>query len=484
MKTILFINTSPSGGGAAAVTQQLRYLMTQRGLQTPLLTASPKTDEDKALQRIKYGGLFSWCRWRGLLDYHVQKSHALVDHPFFRAADLVHLHNLHGEYFNLWSLPLLTPRKPTVWTLHDMQALTGHCAYSLECMQWLPQTGCRSCPRLEDYPRLWRDSTNRLWQDKQTIYAHSILYLVTPSVWLQRLTEKSLLRDHPVICIPNGVDTSVYTPMRKADARRMLGLPQNILLVGGCADGGLANPWKGGKYLVRAVLALKAMFPNLFFLNIGTKHAPMELQENWVRHIPYVQEKRELATLYAALDLLLYPTIADNHPLVCIESLCCGTPIVGFATGGVPEIVRHGQDGLLAPTHAVEQLIQNAGLLLRNEDIRQRMGQEGAVYAKQCYHLALFSQRYEKVYEQALLKFQPRQKSLISLRTVPPVIRGLTFLRQHHRLRPQENTPKSLLTWLGFTLQGITYHTVCNLLGWPLQVVRFIRSRLHCNRNA
>ena len=477
MKSVLFINTLPTGGGAAAVMQQLRNMMTKRGLQTPLLTGNPRASEDRALQRQSFGGLLSWCRWRGLLDYHVQKSHALAEHPYFRTADLMHLHNLHGDYFNLWSLPLLTAQKPTVWTLHDMWALTGHCAHSLECERWLPQTACGTCPRLDLYPRLFRDSTKQLWKDKQTLYAHSYLYLVTPSVWLQRLIEKSLLRNHSVVCIPNGIDTNIYKPLNKIEARRRLCLPQDALIIGGCADGGLANPWKGGKYIVRAALELKAIFPNLIFLNIGIKHIPTELQVDWVHHIAYVQDNQKLATIYAALDLLLYPTLADTQALVCVESLCCGTPIAGFATGGIPETVRHGRDGLLAPTHDAEEFIQNAVQILRDDNLRRRMGQEGAAKARQCYRLDLFAQRYTKVYEETLLRFHRNKKSFLSLHTVPAIIRGRTFLRQYRLLCPQK-IEKSRLAWFNINLRSITYQAVCSLLGWPLQLVRFARSRV------
>ena len=439
MQNILYVNTVSAGGGAAAVMQQLRRRMARRGLHTPLLTGRPAPGEDRALRRQEYGGLFSWCRWRGLLDYHVRKSHALAEHPFFQAADLVHLHNLHAGYFNLWSLPLLTARKPAVWTLHDMQALTGHCAASLECERWLPQTACGDCPRLDHYPRLWRDATRRLWQDKRILYAHSSLHLVTPSVWLQRLTEKSLLQDLPLTCIPNGVDTAIYRPQDKTEARRRLGLPQGALLVGGCADGGLANPWKGGQYVIQTVQALKKEFA-----------------------------------------LLIYPTLADSQSLVCVESLCCGTPIAGFATGGVPEVVRHGQDGLLAPTHAVEELIQNAVRLLRDADMRRRMGQEGADGAARRYHLDLFVRRYENVYEEALRRpLSPRAG--LPLRAVPAVVRGPAFLRQHWRVCPPA-TAGERLAWLAHGLSGSLCQAAAGLLGWPLQIVRLVRSRLYRHR--
>lgn len=477
MKNILYINTVPSGGGAAAVMQRLNHIMCMRGILTHILTRQSGSGHlDDALKISSHGGLLSWCRWRGQQDYYIQKSHDLRKHVFFQQADILHLHNLHGDYFNLWSLPLLSAFKPTVWTLHDMHPLTGHCACSLGCQRWLPETGCGECPSLSAYPRLWRDTTRQLWQDKHAIYAHSSLYLVTPSVWLQRLAEKSLLKEQPLVCIPNGADTSIYRPQDQREARRLLGLPQDALLVGGCADGGLANPWKGGRYVQETVLELKKYFPSLQFLNIGVKSTPEELQNaDWVHHIPYVHEPAQLARLYAALDLLLYPTLADNHPLVCIESLCCGTPIVGFATGGVPEIVRDGLDGLLVPTREGTALIKAATTLLQDADLRKKMGKEAAASAAQRFNLTLFAQRYEKAYEEALRMPRSVEKSRLPLDKIPAIVKSPTFIAQEWAKYPSASRQEAKML-RHHALQGSLCTALATIAGWPLQFFRSLRS--------
>ena len=477
MKNILYINTTPSGGGAAAVMQRLDHMMRLRGASTHILTGfAGSKQHDDGLQAHSRGGLLSWCLWRGQQDYHIQKSHRLLNNPFFQQADILHFHNLHGGYFNPWSIPLLSALKPTVWTLHDMQALTGHCAHSLDCKRWLPETGCGSCPSLSAYPRLWRDTTRQLWQDKRTIYAHSSLYLVTPSVWLQRLTEKSLLKEQPLVCIPNGADTSVYRPQDQQEARRLLGLPQGALLVGGCADGGLANPWKGGQYVLETILELKKTFPSLHFLNIGVKSAPEELQNaDWVHHIPYVHDPAHLARLYAALDLLLYPSLADSQSLVCVECLCSGTPIVGFATGGVPEVVRNGLDGLLVPTHDDPALVKAAATLLQNADLRKKMGKEAAVSAAQRFNLELFAQRYEKVYEEVLRMPRSVEKSRLPLNKVSALIKSPAFIAQELAKYPCASRQQTSML-LRHALQGRLCVALATIAGWPLQCVRSLRS--------
>lgn len=86
MKNILYINTTPSGGGAAAVMQRLDHMMRLRGASTHILTRLPGSGRlDDALTISSRGGLLAWTIWRGQQDYHIQKSHALRKHVFFSA---------------------------------------------------------------------------------------------------------------------------------------------------------------------------------------------------------------------------------------------------------------------------------------------------------------------------------------------------------------------------------------------------------------
>ena len=157
-------------------------------------------------------------------------SVAVAFDPWFRAADVVQLHNLHGSYFSFTALPILSGRRPVVWLLHDQWAMTGHVAYSFDCERW--RTGCGSCPYLADYPRLGRDTTALLWRLKRFVYARSQLTLVAPSRWLFDLVQASpLLRRFPVRHIPNGIDTGQFAPGSRDAARRRLNLPRDRRIV-------------------------------------------------------------------------------------------------------------------------------------------------------------------------------------------------------------------------------------------------------------
>ena len=141
---------------------------------------------------------------------------------------ILHLHNLHGGYFDLRALPALSDLAPVVLTLHDQWAFTGHCAHSFGCDRW--KTGCGDCPDLTIYPGIPKDRTAENFALKQEIFSRTRLYLSAPSRWLMDKAERSLLA--PAVeearIIPNGVDTNVFRPGDKAIERSRLGLPRRF----------------------------------------------------------------------------------------------------------------------------------------------------------------------------------------------------------------------------------------------------------------
>ena len=407
--TITYINTHCGGGGAAAVTERLRASLGERGYRTHVLTGPrlPAREGYRIFPSPSLEGLRRYCEYSGLLDYGYQGSHLLFQDAAFQEADIVHLQNLHGGYFNPWSVSGLSHLKPTVWTLHDMQALTGHCAHAFDCEKWQWTNGCALCPDLSVYPAVRKDKTAHLWRDKRKIYGRSQLWIVVPSTWMLKKVEKSILRDHPVTLIANAADTEIFRPRDKLQSRLKFGLPPDALIVGGSAAAGvLENPWKGGKYAIEAIKALADRFNPCIFLNIGGAEETSSPLPNIV-NVPYKTDPDQVAELYSCLDLFLYPTLADSFSLVACESLCCGTPVAGFATGGVPDIVRNDIDGILVPTGDTGALIEAATTILADPDRRGVMARTARLGAEERFSLGLMASRYECVYAEALARFDP-----------------------------------------------------------------------------
>ena len=171
----------------------------------------------------------------GFEDFEFPATLPVISQIIRERPTILHLHNLHGGYFDLRALPALSDLTPVVLTLHDQWAFTGHCAHSFGCERW--RSGCGNCPDLTIYPGIPKDRTAENFTLKQQIFSRTRLYLTTPSKWLMDKAERSLLA--PAIeearVIPNGVDTTVFRPGDKAVERSRLGLPRGsrILLCAG-----------------------------------------------------------------------------------------------------------------------------------------------------------------------------------------------------------------------------------------------------------
>jgi glycosyltransferase involved in cell wall biosynthesis len=266
--SVVHINTHDVAGGAAKSAWRLAEIQRKMGHQAKMLVGFRKSlssnslsfpiEPDRTIQPL--------CQEAGQLFYEFQGSHKLMDHPLVCSADLLHFHNLHGWYFNPYSISALSHHKPVVWTLRDMQSITGHCAHAFTCEKW--QTGCGQCPALDIEPGIPVDTSAQLHRDKKLIYEHSHLWIVTPSQWLKKKVEKSILKDHPVELIHNAVDTATFRPYDKPEVRNQLAIPKDRFVVGAVAHGGaLRNPWKGGEYTLAALESLCSKFPEIIFVN-------------------------------------------------------------------------------------------------------------------------------------------------------------------------------------------------------------------------
>ena len=158
--------------------------------------------------------------------------------------DLVHLHNLHGRYFDLRQLAPMSHRLPVVMTLHDEWTFTGHCAYALHGDRW--RTGCGSCPDLDVYPAIRRDGTRANLRAKADIYARSRLHVSTPSQWLMDRARDSVLARGVVDwrVIHNGVDRTIFRPGDQLEARARLGIPAEPFVLLFTAHQARRSPFK------------------------------------------------------------------------------------------------------------------------------------------------------------------------------------------------------------------------------------------------
>lgn len=402
---VLHINQSDILGGAAIAGYRLHQGLLKQGIDSKMLVGTMKTDCDRIAPVPRNPRLENiinrFTKYSGLNHINFFSSFNIPKHKFYQDADILNFHNLHTGYFNYLAIPTLTKTKPAIFTLHDMWSFTGHCAYSYDCDRW--KIGCGRCPYPETYPSIYRDSTSLEWKLKNWVYSQSNLTIITLSHWLAEQAKASMLNRFPIYHIPNGIDTETYQPLDRQLCKTVLDIPKHkrTLLFG--ADS-LKDQRKGGDLLLKVLQqlpqSLKSETVLLTFGN-GSETIISELGMPNI-NLGYINSDRLKSIAYSAADLFIFPTRADNLPLVLQESMACGTPMISFDIGGIPDLVRPMVTGYLAKPEDAMDFCDGIVALLEDDQLRQTMSANCRVIALAEYSLELQAQRYIELYKKIL----------------------------------------------------------------------------------
>ena len=252
--------------------------------------------------------------------------------------DIIHLHNLHGNYINInFLFEFLSQSEiPIVWTLHDCWPFTGHCAYFeyVNCNKWKQE--CYECPLIKSYPSsIILDNSKSNYNIKKSLFnSVSNMTIVTPSEWLARLVKQSFLSKYEVTVINNGIDSKIFDLKDTNELKIKLELENKIVLLGVSAEGFEGR--KGLRYFIELAKSLSNEY-QLILIGVSKKDCE-QLPKNVIAIIR-TNNATELAEYYSLADIFLNPTLEDNFPTTNLEALACGTPVITFNTGGSPEVV-------------------------------------------------------------------------------------------------------------------------------------------------
>jgi glycosyltransferase involved in cell wall biosynthesis len=206
----------------------------------------------------------------------------------------------------------------------------------------------------------------------------------------------------PCKTIPNGLDTEVFRPQDRTAAKQLLGIPSESSVILFLAD--WAGETRKGISLLMAALQRFSKDARVHFLAVGREMPSVKLEPR-VTAIAAVDDDGKLASIYSAADLFVLPSLQDNLPNTALEALACGVPIVAFDAGGISEIVRAGETGMLVPVGDVNGRGVAIAALLEDREVRLRMAETARQYAVQNYTLEVQAKRYTELYsELAALK--------------------------------------------------------------------------------
>lgn len=425
---ILSLSTYDAGGGAEKVALELHRSYREAGHAVRMLVRHKRTNDPDVIEIDAYSHTTPWAPALALLerqlqgrptfrgkyrlldwarrlafpgriishlsgkeDFHYPYSWHLLEHEW--KPDIIHAHNLHGDYFDLRSLGSLSQQRPIVWTLHDTWAFTGHCAHFMECAKWT--TGCGTCPDLKRPPAIHLDQTKRNYQFKRVVYDQSRLAIATPSRWLMSHVEKSILGPQTLRVIPNGVDLTVFKPGNRRSSRALLGLPQeSFICLYVSSYGSQPSSYKDYSTIAKAVSILthSSVSPDIFFICIGggsqTSPLPRTLMTG------YITDPTRIALYYQASDVLLHASNAENFPCVTLEAMACGVVVIAADVGGVGEQIRDGVDGFLIAKHDHRAMAQRVLELHAQPARHAQMSAAAAKKVQENYGLENQAQSY------------------------------------------------------------------------------------------
>ena len=378
--TILTVNTADAGGGAERVARELHESYAAAGEDAWFATGIRRSTAPQVVEIPNLQHRSAWARAmnhlaaamsprgigfraarmlrdviaepsrgahrrRGFEDFNFPGTESLLELTP-RRPDVLHLHNLHGGYFDLRALPALSAQVPTIISLHDAWLLSGHCAHSFECGRW--ESGCGSCPALWIYPAVPRDETAFNWVRKREIFTQSALFVGVPCTWMADLVQRSILAPsvRALKVIPYGVDLGFFRADDKATARAALGLDSTRLVMLTTATSLRSQTWRDSAAFRGALERLGAVAAGAQWIALGESGPDEQVGQVTVRHVAFEPDERRLLQWYQAADAYVHPARADTFPLMILEALACGTPVIASAVGGIPEqIVAAGTKG-------------------------------------------------------------------------------------------------------------------------------------------
>lgn len=264
--------------------------------------------------------------------------------PLIDDADIIHLHwvvgmiDYHGMYEGLKG-------KPVVWTTADMNPFTGGCHYSEGCDGFMRD--CSNCPMVDSSSNVPHET----WKIKKAAYKNLDFTLICPSEYIADLArQSSLVAEKSIVVIPNAYPIERLQPAGRAAARARFSLPANKRLVLFGADS-LTNPRKGGDLLLRLAreLSTRPKCEDIEFMCIGTGNVDLPGK---VHHLGELSQT-EICQAYSAADVYVSLSREDVGPMTVVESLLCGTPVVGFSVGLLPEVIIPRITGIAVAPYSV-----------------------------------------------------------------------------------------------------------------------------------
>lgn len=316
--------------------------------------------------------------------------------------NIVHLQILNSAFVNIYRLAKWLKRNkiPTVLTLHAEFMYTGGCGHAFECEQWKSKNGCgfhQKCPQSDQVKHtLFRDKSHTMWKLMNSAFAgwNDDLIIVSVSPWLCNRAKQSPIFEDKIHCVVlNGIDEdNIFHPCDTKlsnSIKKDLGIINDKIVFHPTAFLS-SNPEhiKGGYYLIE----LAKLMPSVKFVVAGNFEDNLSTPANVIL-LGNINDQHKLAALYSMADLTVLTSKKETFSMVTAESLCCGTPIVGFEAGA-PEMIAIKEYSEFVKYGDLEALKH-----ITWKWLNKSINQEDLIEKSNIYSRTVMVENYIKVYD-------------------------------------------------------------------------------------
>jgi glycosyltransferase involved in cell wall biosynthesis len=435
------LNLTDRKGGAAIAAYRLHKGLKKIGQDSYMLVRKKVSSDKKIFQigmkegrtnRVKTIFWSKFLQKEYINDNRSELSNSVFSLPYpgydltklkiLRETDIINMHWV--AYFqSIVSLrKLFRTGKPVVWTLHDQWAFSGGCHYSAGCNGYIDE--CAVCPQLNADPHHLPQAVLR---DKIEYFKDTGLTVVTPSKWLAACAKKSkLFKNLRIEVIPNSLETDRFFPISEKEAKKNAGVPEDSLTLLFVAEIN-SEKRKGFKELLDALHFCKkdARFKQLLQKNmihilcLGKPSSELNRTGIPLKPLGYLKSEAKIRNAYNAADLYILSSLEDNLPNTMLEAMACGTPVVSFDVGGMPDMIKDGETGALAKNRDPEKLGGAILGLLFDPEKRQEVGINCRRLIEQKYDLQHQAENYLALYKDLIKQNRAGRGSVFTAGSIP-----------------------------------------------------------------